>query len=29
MSETLPYDHIKFEVFCVESYRAAKGMSGR
>lgn len=29
MADELKYDKIKFEVFCVEIYRAAKGLSGR
>lgn len=29
MSEVLPYDHVKFEVFCMEIYRTAKKLSGR
>lgn len=29
MPDVLPYDHVKFEVFCVEIYRAAKKLSGR
>ena len=28
MEEVLPYDHIQFEVFCMEIYRAAKNLSG-
>lgn len=29
MADELKYDPIKFEVFCVELYRTAKGLSGR
>lgn len=29
MSDELKYDSVKFTVFCIEAYRAAKGLSGR
>ena len=29
MADEFKYDPIKFEVFCVEIYRTAKGLSGR
>ena len=28
MSEVLPYDHVQFEIFCMEIYRAAKRLAG-
>lgn len=28
MSEVLSYDHIQFEIFCMEIYRTAKHLSG-
>lgn len=28
MQDVLPYDHVLFEVFCVEAYRTAKALSG-
>lgn len=29
MTEALEYDHISFEVFCLEIYRQAKNLSGK
>lgn len=29
MADKFQYDPIRFEVFCVEIYRKAKGLSGR